>query len=478
MDRQPKLISIEFNELCPTLMAKFIAAGELPNFKRFRDEAVVAETDAEESGELLNPWVQWVSVHTGLGASEHQVTTLSEGHGVPVQAVWDVASAAGRRVWVCGSMNARYDRPLDGYLLPDPWSTGCRPYPDTEFAPFVSYVRSAVQEHSSGGGGGGMKAFLKWMLGHGLSAGTMLAAAGQLASEKFGNTSWKRAGILDLIQFDLFTHYYRKVKPHLATFFVNSTAHYQHCYWRNMEPEAFTVKPTAKEQKDYAGAILHGYKCMDKLVGRFLRLADADGNTTLFFSTALSQQPYLDHEGKDGRKYYHLNAKAVLAEKLGLVEKFGYEPVMAEQFYLRFDSAEETDRAEAKLLSFHLKHRPAFKDDRTRLFNAERKGNALLMQCRCTGDVPADVNISSDADASFSVPFAEVFYQMPAVKSGRHHPAGILWVRRPDRRHTMLTEKVSLRSVAPTMLKQLGLPVPAHMKAEPIDAEPPAAVGV
>src|SRR5687767_14501272 len=120
-------------------MTKFIAAGELPNFKRFRDEAVVAETDAEETGELLNPWVQWVTVHTGLSAAEHQVTTLSEGHSVPVQAVWDVACANHRRVWVCGSMNARYDRPLDGYLLPDPWSTGCRPYPETEFAPFVSY---------------------------------------------------------------------------------------------------------------------------------------------------------------------------------------------------------------------------------------------------------------------------------------------------------------------------------------------------
>lgn len=477
MDRQPNVISIEFNELCPNLMAKFIAAGHLPNFQRFRDESVVAETDAEETGELLNPWVQWVSVHTGLSAAEHQVTTLSEGHTVPVQAVWDVASTSGRRVWVCGSMNARYDRPLDGYLLPDPWSTGCRPFPEREFDPFINYVRSAVQEHSTGGGGG-MKAFLKWMLGHGLSVGTMAAAAGQLASEKLGNTSWKRAGILDLIQYDLFTHYYRKVKPHLATFFVNSTAHYQHCYWRNMEPEAFKVKPTAKEQRDYAGAILHGYQCMDKLVGRFLRLADSTPNTTLFFSTALSQQPYLDHEEKDGRKYYHLNAKTVLAEKLGVTDPFGYEPVMAEQFYLRFESKEACDRAEARLLSFHLKHRPAFKDDRTRLFNAERKGDSLLMQCRCTGDVPADAKITSETDEAVGVPFADVFYRMEAVKSGRHHPSGILWVRTPDRRHTTLTEKVSLRSIAPTMLRQLGLPVPAHMRADPIDVDPRAAVAV
>lgn len=466
MANEAKVISLEFNELCPTLMAKFIAAGHLPRFKRLHAESAVYETDAEEGGELLNPWVQWITVHTGLAASEHQVSTLSEGHTVPVQAVWDVASGSGKRVWVCGSMNARYDRPLDGCLIPDPWSTGCRPFPEGEFDPYLNYVRSAVQEHTSGGGGG-MKAFLKYMAGHGLSAGTVAAAGGQLLGEKFGNTRWKRAGILDLFQFDLFRHYFAKIKPHLSTFFLNSTAHFQHCYWRNMEPEQFASKPTAKDQKDYAGAILHGYRCMDELVGRFLKLADA--NTTIVFSTALSQQPYLDHEESDGRRYYHVHARTVFAEKLGLTEPYTYEPVMAEQFHLKFADEAAAERAEQVLLAFHLPHAKAFKDDRTRLFNATRKGNTLLMQCRCTGEVPTDARVQSHADSGLSVPFADVFYQMPAVKSGRHHPAGMLWVRRPDKKHSVHADKVSIRSIAPTVVKLLGLPVPAHMRAEPLE---------
>lgn len=474
MSRQPRVISLEFNELCPTLMARFIAAGHLPNFQRLRGESGVYETDAEESGELLNPWVQWITVHTGLAASEHNVSTLSEGHTVPVPAIWDVASGSGKRVWVCGSMNARYDRPLDGCLIPDPWSTGCRPFPEKEFDPYLSYVRSAVQEHT-GGGGGGMKAFLKYMLGHGLSAGTVFAAGKQLASEKVGNTKWKRARILDLFQYDLFRHYYGKIHPHLATFFLNSTAHFQHCYWRNMEPEKFASKPTPHEQKDYAGAILYGYKCMDQLVGRFLRLADAD--TTLVFSTALSQQPYLDHEETDGRRYYHIHAKTVFTEKLGLTEPYTYEPVMAEQFHLKFESEQAAERAEKHLLAFHLPHAKAFKDERTRLFNATRKGEKLLMQCRCTGEAPPDARVQSHADSGVSVPFGEVFYQMPAVKSGRHHPAGMLWIRRPDRRHTVHAEKVSIRSIAPTVVKLLGLPVPPHMRAEPLEVTEAVAVG-
>jgi hypothetical protein len=41
---------------------------------------------------------------------------------VKTKAVWDMLSESGYSVWICGSMNSRYDRPLNGYLLPGPGS--------------------------------------------------------------------------------------------------------------------------------------------------------------------------------------------------------------------------------------------------------------------------------------------------------------------------------------------------------------------
>src|SRR5215467_7784273 len=120
----PSLILIEFNELCPILLEKFMRAGDLPHFKRFYQESEIYVSDAEEQGEDLNPWIQWVTVHSGMAASQHKVKTLSEGHLVKEQAIWDLLSDAGYAVWVCGSMNPRYDLPLKGHLLPDPWSEG------------------------------------------------------------------------------------------------------------------------------------------------------------------------------------------------------------------------------------------------------------------------------------------------------------------------------------------------------------------
>jgi len=43
-----RVILVEFNELSPVLMDKFIAAGKLPSFERLRGESQVYLTDAQE----------------------------------------------------------------------------------------------------------------------------------------------------------------------------------------------------------------------------------------------------------------------------------------------------------------------------------------------------------------------------------------------------------------------------------------------
>jgi len=53
------LILIEFNELSPRLLERFMAAGKLPNFRKFYAESTVYVTDAQEEVAHLEPWIQW-----------------------------------------------------------------------------------------------------------------------------------------------------------------------------------------------------------------------------------------------------------------------------------------------------------------------------------------------------------------------------------------------------------------------------------
>jgi predicted AlkP superfamily phosphohydrolase/phosphomutase len=70
-----------------------------------------------------------------------------------------------------------------------------------------------------------------------------------------------------------------------------------------------------------------------------------------------------------------------------------------------------------------------------------------------------------------STPFFRLFYQVESLKSGMHHPDGILWVRMPGSRPGVHPEKVSLRDVPPTVLSLFGIETPSYMtgKVLPVD---------
>ncbi len=50
------------------------------------------------------------------------------------------------------------------------------------------------------------------------------------------------------------------------------------------------------------------------------------------------------------------------------------------------------------------------------------------------------------------------------IKSGMHHPDGILWIRKPSCQHSIHEDKVSLLSIAPTILELLDIPKADFMK--------------
>jgi hypothetical protein len=462
------VIVLEFNELTPAIMERMIAAGELPNFARLRAESIAAITDAAEEPPALEPWIQWVTVHTGLSYAQHGVFDLDDARKLAAPRIWDVVSNAGRPVWVCGSMNATATGPLNGWLLPDPWASGVRPQP-ARLEPFFRLVQTFVREHASAEvplSPVDYARFAAFMAGHGLSARTLAQTLGQLSSEKGGANRWRRAAILDRLQWDLFRAGHRRLKPAFATFFSNSTAHYQHYHWREMEPGRFKLPPSAQDLAAYADAIPFGYRRMDALVGEALEMAGPD--TTLVLCTALSQQPLLQYEDGGGKQVFKPRDAHDLLRFAGVAGPFEYAPVMAEEFHLRFPSDGEAEAAERALSALRL-------EDGAQVVGVRRDEAEMMVTCNIIAAPPAAalVRLGEEGPAR---PFHELYFPLGGLKSGRHHPDGLLWIRTPERRHVEVTRKVSLLELAPTFLALCGLPpspaFAAEAMAEVVDGRP------
>lgn len=455
--RHAPVVLVEFNELCPHLIDRWIDSGDLPNFQRLRDSSTVLVTEADEKNyPYLEPWIQWYSLHTGLPYSEHGVFRLTEGASRPYLSVWDRLLEQGHRVMSFSSMNCRGFEGGGSVFLPDPWNDGERAVP-SELEIFRQFVVKAVQSQSGAKWRvGELAAVGRFLVTNGLSSSTVAALVMQLVSEatSSGATHWRRVQILDRLLLDVFLHLYRKHAPVFATFFSNSTAHLQHAYWRYLEPERFSEPSDPQNQRRYANAVNEGYRSMDRMLGTLMAVTEAAG-ARIMFATALSQQAYIAYEGRGGRHYYRPRDVEALLARAG-VPPAEVQPVMAHQFILRFASEAERARGETALTSVTMNGRQLFDtadgDEPTRMIFG------------------AQIYAPQSDDARFEIggksePFFAHFRKLEATKSGGHHPDGCFWIQTGS--HVRPERKVSILDVAPTILAHFGI-TPKDMRGAPI----------
>lgn len=447
-----KLLLLEFNELCPALLDKWMAAGKLPNFKRFHENSQVYLTLADAEPPALEPWIQWHSIHTGLSFAQHGVFRLTEGLRAEHHDVWTVLQKAGMKTANCSSMNSKRSVAERCFFLPDPWSNA-RAFPD-ELSHFHRFVSKQVREHTSREQRLRLRDALPlfaFLARHGLQLNTVAKVVWQLCHELLSepDVRWKRVTILDLVQFDVFSHYVSRMKPDFSTFFLNSTAHLQHAYWRHMDPEVFTAKPDPNEMKNYRDAIFHGYQCMDSLLQSFFEMEERQ-DVTLALATGLSQRPFLKFEDIGGQKFYRPRDINRLLGMLGISPKRA-DAVMAHEYVLRFECSEERARALHILKSVTC--------EGEEVFDAHLDGDLqLYLGSRLQIAVPEEALVQLDNCGARSQPFYHMFYLIDEKKSGCHSPEGLFWLKtgRPD----IHPGKISILDIFPTILEFLGVDYP------------------
>jgi hypothetical protein len=257
------------------------------------------------------------------------------------------------------------------------------------------------------------------MLTNGLTIKTCFKIAKQLISEKIDpRKKWKRACLLDWIQLDVFRYLYKNNSPKLSTVFSNSTAHIQHTLWAESFPKDF---PNEVEKKIPGNPMLDAYKNHDDILGEVLKFKT--DNVDIAICTALSQQPYT----KNTKCFYHINDFKKFLSELNVLGEPSYIPVMAEQFYVKFNSKADIQKAFEHLSKFEMPSSKYFYEGSNKVFSMSIDQNTLHIKCRCSTAVEKSTSFIN-VETKEQYAFYEMFYLMDDQKTGIHHPHGLFWL--------------------------------------------------
>ncbi|RKF14378.1 hypothetical protein DBZ36_17135 [Alginatibacterium sediminis] len=441
-------IVLELNELCPHLLQEFMNQGALPNLSQIYSHADCYETHVDCDLGQLEPWTQWVTVHTGVSSEKHKIHRLGQAQNLEYDSIWDILSRRGFSSWLCGSMNTKWDQ-NDQHIMaiPDPWSINAESSPKS-LDTFYEFVRANVQEHTNARFKQSLQKnleFLIFMLGHGLSVRTVSMLIQQMLRQiRNAPDQWKKPFLLDCLQFDVFSHVYRKNKPDFATFFSNSTAHFQHKFWRYMEPEAFTLKPSDDEIKQYQNAILSAYQNHDALVGKALDLADSQ--TSIVISTAISQRPFSELDEVGGKRFYRPYSLKEIPSIFELEHVVDVCPVMSHQFYVVFESEQQAIFAAQQLKEYTVEGEA--------LFSVRHQAKRVFLGCRIIRVLKGQPKINA---INRELSFFDVFYLADNLKSGAHSSKGVLWIYNQNRQQTIFKEPLPLESVMTRLLDEYDM---------------------
>ncbi len=117
-----KLILLELNEINFDVVKYYIDRGiSLPAMNHVLKSGLIT-TKAESEYDNLEPWIQWVSVHTGKEYEEHNVFRLGDFVNSKEEQFFEKVEKAGFNVGAISPMNAANRLKNPSYFIPDPWT--------------------------------------------------------------------------------------------------------------------------------------------------------------------------------------------------------------------------------------------------------------------------------------------------------------------------------------------------------------------
>ncbi len=459
-----KVILVELNEITWRLIEPLRAKGCLPTFSAFIQQGTRGSPVAPEVHPNLDPWISWTTVYTGRPQEEHGVRFLEQPpETVKGPRIWDLAADAGKTLGIFGSIMSWPPREdIKGFWVPSTFSPGPETFPK-ELRPIQELNLTHTRSHTPLATGEKRPGLFKRAMALrklGLKLSSVSRVLSFLARTRVqSHRKWEKVSLQPLINMDFFERLYREYQPDLATFHSNHVAHYQHRYWRSMDPAPFKVKPPADEQRRYGSAIEFGYRAADRVLQRMAKLADRD--TVLIVASGLGQQPYVVDAFPEGRAVVRVRDIKQIVELCGVTGHCTPISMMAPQWNLQIPDAAKRAQVERVLRTAWVT------SPETRLFAFETVGDTICFNINQNNLRPLNLEAACVFPDSGGRRFqlGELCAAEDATpKEGYHDPVGMVLLRGPGIRQGARLQDCSTLDLAPTILHLLGLPIPSHMK--------------
>jgi len=422
-----EVLVLEFNEVNPDILKRMTAMNLLPNFSKLLRTHSIVHTIAKETYEKLEPWIQWVTVHTGKPQSEHGAFNLSDGQHSSVTQIWDVLERQNIACGVVSPMNARRGAIKKGFFIPDPWSIAADSFPES-ISGIYEFLAQRVQSHNTSldNGIGGI-AFAMGLLRMGVSPLVILRlGSAYLRSKVSPRNKWKLAAALDRFLFSLTLQLKKQRHTQYTSVFLNSVAHYQHHYWtrhdvgywRKRYPALFKHSNPIEQKNLSVGddPVSYGMQSFDRIVGEAIKHYSPE---SILILTGLSQVPFEGYAGGRGFYLYRPYDHSKLFDALGICRQ-RVVPLMSRDVMLHFDDLPECLKARTRLEGTTVNGQKLFQ---THL----ESGNRLFVKVDFTFASRQGDLIESADGAVPPLLFAD-YFQLITFKTGHHAPEGIALV--------------------------------------------------
>jgi hypothetical protein len=397
-----QLLFLELNEVNFDFLRRYARLGQLPTFSKLFAAQGYALTESEDQYEKLEPWIQWVTAHTGQSLAQHGVFRLGDIVSRDIPQIWEKLEERGMRVGAVSPMNAKNRLRQPAFFVPDPWTQTA-----VHASPVLQRLYEAIVQVVGDNASARVTPRSIANLLKGFVAFASPAHWGRYVKLALTARSrpWRKAIFLDLLLADVFMHEVRRTRPHFATLFVNAAAHIQHHYLFCSSVYEGGIRNPEWYVRPGVDPVLEVYQLYDRIIARAMA---AFPQARLMIGTGLHQNPH-----PKVTFYWRLQDHAGFLRRLG-VDFSSVQALMSRDFVVTCASPEAARAAEQRLGLVTA-------NDGVPLFEVDNRGNDLFVMLTYPNDITGQTTYRLGDGAAQPLREHVVFV---ALKNGEHHGVG------------------------------------------------------